>query len=103
MMFCANQDIAKGLEFVDFSGAYSHYFTAGEYLERHSYAIQNITRRNCISRHIVHRTAFDSWLELGQDGEAAVKAAQTMMKNSWTGEENPSTTIDNLVERILFG
>jgi hypothetical protein len=100
MMFCAAEDAKAGMEFVDFSGAYSHYFSAGEYLARHSYAVQNITRHNSISRHIVHRDAFDRWIAEGQDGAAALEEARGLMQQSWTGREEPAPEAKGLIERI---
>lgn len=100
MEFCARKGRHDGMEFVDFSGAYSHYFSAGEYLERHSYAVQNITRRNSISRHIVHRDDFERWLSRGQDGAAARREALRLMRQSWTGQQRPPGSALALIERI---
>ena len=100
MMFCAEEGYRHGVEFIDFGGAYSHYFTAGEYLEFQVYAVQNITRRNTISRHIIDRSTFDQWVNKGQDVDGALKEAQAVIQQNWVGTDERPDEARRLVEKI---
>lgn len=102
-IYCAERGREFGIEFVDFSGAYSHYFTAGEYLKRHSFAVRNVTRHDTISRHIVDRDAFDEWLKHNGGGDAAREAkaaALSIVANSWTGKRDIPPDAVGMLDRI---
>ena len=88
-------------EFIDLGGAYSHYFTDGEYKTRSDFCVQNITRHQTFSRLEVLSKPFKEWVNKNQFNPDHISAGRSLLRQRWTGNYEVDPQANQLIEKII--
>ncbi|MDA9994188.1 hypothetical protein N9E22_02940 [Burkholderiales bacterium] len=103
LLFCEHFAPIENVEFIDFGDAYAHYFTSGEYIDQHLFAIQNLTKSGNASRHVVSSKDFDAWVASISANVVKIekeKAQQFLAKQSWTGGAEINAADQGVLDQI---
>lgn len=91
---------AELFEFIDFGGAYAHFFSEGEFHTRSQFSVQNVTRHETYSRHEVLLPDFENWLADREVNEEDVAFGKRLLNQKWTGSDEIDPLATDALERI---
>jgi len=88
-------------EFIDFGGAYTHFFTDGESATTSQFNAQNITKNDTYSRHEILHASFNSWIAEQESDTTHLEFGKSVLQQRWTGSSDIDPSANAAIDQIV--